>query len=172
MTRVFITGMSGTGTSTVIRRLIDLGYNAVDLDEPPWSTYDDTGDWVWQEDEVRRLLDRTDADLLFVSGCPTNQTKFYDRFDWIVLLSAPKEVIIERVLTRTSNEYGKRPGELEEILRNLEAVEPRLRRVATFEIDTRTPVDEVVATLLARLGLRAPDITQPPERVANRRLLE
>lgn len=43
-------------------------------------------------------------------------------------------------------------AELEEILANLESAEPRLRRVATFEVDTRGPVDEVVATILERLA--------------------
>jgi dephospho-CoA kinase len=78
--------------------------------------------------------------------------KFYDRFDHIVLLSAPREVIVERVRSRTNNDYGKRPGELDEILENLETVEPRLRRVASFEVDTRAPVDDVVATILDRVG--------------------
>lgn len=161
---VFITGMSGTGTSSVIRRLSELAYTAVDLDEPPWSEYDITGDWIWREDDVRRLLDRTVSDLLFVSGCPTNQAKFYDRFDFIVLLSAPQDVIIERVLTRTTNDYGKRPGELEEILSNLENVEPLLRRAATFEIDTQAPIDDVVALLLEKVGVPAgsPGRRPPP----------
>jgi shikimate kinase len=144
--------MSGTGTSTVTGRLAELGYRAFDLDEPHWSEHDESGDWIWREDRVRRLLDEDDHDLLFVSGCPTNQVKFYDRFDHIVLLSAPREVIVERVRSRTNNDYGKRPGELDEILENLETVEPRLRRVASFEVDTRAPVDDVVATILDRVG--------------------
>lgn len=152
MTRVFLTGMSGTGTSTVTYRLAELGYRAFDLDEPHWSERDEDGDWIWREERVRRLLDERDHELLFVSGCPSNQVKFYDRFDYIVLLSAPRDVIVERVRSRASNDYGKRPGELEEILENLETVEPRLRRVASFEIDTRAPVDDVVAMILERVG--------------------
>lgn len=152
MTRVFLTGMSGTGTSTVTLRLAQLGYRAIDLDEPDWSEHDQAGDWIWREDRVRRLLDEDDREWLFVSGCPTNQVKFYDRFDHIILLSAPRDVIVERVLSRTNNDYGKRPGELEEILKNMEEIEPRLRRVASFEIDTRAPVDDVVKMILDRVG--------------------
>lgn len=44
MKRVLLTGMSGTGTSSIIDRLVALGYRAVDLDGPLWSTYDETGD--------------------------------------------------------------------------------------------------------------------------------
>jgi hypothetical protein len=39
-----------------------------------------------------------------------------------------------------------------EILENLETVEPRLRRAASFEVDTRAPVDDVVAMILDRVG--------------------
>lgn len=53
------------------------------------------------------------------------------------------------IRSRTTNDYGKRPGEMPEILENLETVEPRLRRVATREIDTRECVDAVVARILA-----------------------
>src|SRR5690606_17519881 len=66
MKRVLLTGMSGTGKSSVVDRLVTLGYRAVDLDGPLWSTYDDSGDWIWQEDRVRALLDDETGDLLFV----------------------------------------------------------------------------------------------------------
>ena len=147
MAVIFITGMSGTGTSTLIERLKEAGYHAVDLDEPPWSKYDDEGDWIWKEPRVEELLDQT-SELLFVSGCPTNQTKFYDRFDLIILLSAPTAVIKTRLRTRTNNSYGKSPEELAEVLGNVETVEPLLRNVADHEIDTTIPVEEVVEEVL------------------------
>ena len=37
MKRVLITGMSGTGKSTVIAELAARGYKAVDVDEPEFS---------------------------------------------------------------------------------------------------------------------------------------
>jgi shikimate kinase len=55
MKRVFLTGMSGTGKSTVTGRLAALGYKAVDLDEPTWSMYDDEADWIWREERVEQL---------------------------------------------------------------------------------------------------------------------
>jgi hypothetical protein len=75
--------------------------------------------------------------------------KFYGQFDEIVLLSAPADVIIDRVETRTTNPFGKRPEEMERILDNLAHVEPLLRNIATHEIDASAPlagvVDEIVA---------------------------
>jgi len=146
--RVLLTGMSGTGKSTVIRRLSELGYKAVDLDDPMWSEYDHEADWVWREDLVQRLLADADGELLFVSGCATNQVKFHPQFDEIILLSAPADVLIARLQSRTNNAYGKRPEELEEVLGYLDTVEPRLRRVAGHEIVTTAPLEQVVSTIL------------------------
>jgi dephospho-CoA kinase len=146
--RILLTGMSGTGKSTVIGELLARGYPAVDMDEPGWSEYAPDGDWIWREERVQDFLSREDSRAIFVSGCATNQAKFYPQFDEIVLLSAPATVLVERLATRTNNPYGKRPDELAAVLRNLETVEPLLRRRAGHEIDTRAPLDQVVAAVL------------------------
>lgn len=52
---------------------------------------------VWREDRIEALLDGHDEGVLFISGCVSNQGKFYPRFDAVVLLSAPANVILERV---------------------------------------------------------------------------
>ena len=162
MKRILVTGMSGTGKSSVIAELIARGYKAVDADSPAYSEWvevsGDTSalgspewgarDRVWREDRMQTLLSTEDADLLFVSGCAANMGKFLPQFDHVVLLSAPAEVIVERLATRTTNAYGKRPDEVARTLELIETIEPRLRRVAGHEIDTSASLDEVVANLL------------------------
>jgi len=102
---------------------------------------------VWLEDRIEALLDGHDDGVLFVSGCVSNQGKFYPRFDAVVLLSAPVEVIVERVAGRESNTFGKRAAERERILDDLASVEPLLRAGATAEINTRAALEEVVDEL-------------------------
>lgn len=149
---ILLTGMSGTGKSTVIKQLAARGYKTVDMDEPGWSEYAPDGEWVWREDRVHDLFaSLRDDDVLFLSGCAVNQVKFYPQFDKIVLLSAPAAVIVERLRTRTNNPYGKHPDELAATLENLETVEPLLRKGANHEIDTHAPLDEIVAAVLRLL---------------------
>jgi hypothetical protein len=78
-----------------------------------------------------------------------NQGKYYERFDAIVLLSAPAGVILDRIATRTTNDYGKASAERELVLYHLETVEPLLRAGCTHELDATRPLDEVVADLIA-----------------------
>jgi shikimate kinase len=158
--RVFLTGMSGTGKSTVISALAARGYKAVDTDYGGWSELVDLPpssgqsgvvgkqDWLWREDRIARLLSTEDADVLFISGGASNQGKFYPQFDHIVLLSAPAAVMKERLASRTNNPYGKDPDELARVLALKETVEPILRRVADLEIDTSVPLDQVVEKIL------------------------
>ena len=151
MKRVLLTGMSGTGKSTVLGKLGALGYKTVDTDYGDWHEWvivDGEPDWVWREDRIRRLLSTEDAELLFVSGTVSNQGKFFPQFDHVILLSAPAPVIIERLPARTNNPYGKHPDELAQILGHLQTVEPLLRRRASLEVDTRVPVDQVVEAIL------------------------
>ena len=120
---------------------------AIDGDDG-WSERGPDGDWIWREEGLQRLLSTEDGEVLFFSGCATNQGKFYPQFDHIILLSAPAPVIVERLLTRTSNTYGKDPEELALVLQHLQTVEPLLRKGAAHEIDTSAPLDQVVESIL------------------------
>jgi broad-specificity NMP kinase len=157
--RVLITGMSGTGKSSVISALAERGYKAIDTDygdffvlvesdEATRLKFGGDKEWRWREDRISALLDEEDAETLFVCGTASNQTKFYPRFDRIVMLTAPDVVILERMATRSNNPYGQDPADRERQLALKPIVEPMLRRAAHAVIDTTAPLDVVVASVL------------------------
>jgi shikimate kinase len=168
--RVLLTGMSGVGKSTLVHELSSMGYKAVDLDSEEWSEWgavdrdedpamvgtpvEPDRDWVWREDRVRRLLGTEDTDLLFVSGCASNMGTFRASFDHQILLTAPREVIVQRLASRTANDYGKEPEELARVMDLIDIVEPLLRSSADHVIDTAAPLPMVVARVL---GIARPD---------------
>src|SRR6476619_1521221 len=151
MTSTLVTGMSGTGKSTVLRALGDRGHDVVDTDSDAWSRWvtlpDGTRDWVWREPEIERLLAGADGRTLFVAGCKSNQGIFYPLFDAVVLLTAPVDVLLERIEQRDDNPYGKSSGERALVLHHVATIEPLLRRSATHVLDTDAPLSVVVARL-------------------------
>ena len=151
MKRVLLTGMSGTGKSSVIGELAALGYQAIDTDDG-WCEPLPDGRQRWREDAIAALLDAEDADVVFIAGCEENQTRFHSRFDLIILLSAPAQTMIERLAARTGNPYGKARSDMDRILGDLAAVEPLLRRAADYEIRTTIPLADVVAKVLHLAG--------------------
>jgi dephospho-CoA kinase len=151
--------MSATGKSSVITALAALGHKAVDLDSSEyshWITVDATDtltpepgrDWVWQEDRVKELLSNEDAGELFVSGCAENMGQFLPQFDHVILLSAPPAILVQRLTTRTNNSFGKQPHEVAQVLALQKSIEPLLRKLAGHEIDTSSPLNDVVGQVL------------------------
>lgn len=156
--KILITGLSGTGKSAALHALGELGYRVVDTDEPGWREYrahaepiDELhlGEWLLVVERMTALLDSADGQSLFVSACAANQSIFHDRFDAIVLLSAPAEVILDRVARRTTNDYGKNALERAMILDDLAHIEPRLRASCSNELDASRPLEAVVTDLVA-----------------------
>ena len=146
-----MTGMSGTGKSSALVELGRRGFRVVDTDSPAWSEWAQD-EWLWREDRIADLLAVQGERPLFVSGCMSNQGKFYDRFDAVVLLSAPAEVILDRIERRTTNDYGKTTAERALVLHHLATVEPRLRATCTHEVDASRPLEDVVDALAGIAG--------------------
>ncbi|MDX6303010.1 MAG: hypothetical protein QOF53_4224 [Nocardioidaceae bacterium] len=137
MARVLLTGMSGTGKTTVLGELRRRGHLTVDTDYNAWVLPDRT----WDRPRMDELLAAHPA--VVVSGTVENQGEFYDRFEHVVLLSAPVDVLLDRVRRRTENPYGRTAEQRAEIEEYVETVEPLLRAGSTLELDARRPVGDL-----------------------------
>lgn len=154
MTRILITGMSGTGKSTVLRLLQQLGFKTVETDETGWCVPED-GDWsqpdeMWILDEARitALLDEHLDRHLFVSATRANQGTFYDRFEHVVVLRAPLNVMLTRVQSRSSNPFGSTIEQRRKIEFDTNETEPLLIRTADLVIDTSVETPKQIADRL------------------------
>jgi shikimate kinase len=125
------------------------GHVTLDTDYDGWELPDRT----WDEQRMDRFL-QSHLDVV-VSGTVQNQGRFYDRFQHVVLLSAPLHVLIERVRSRTNNPYGKTPGQQAEIAHYLATVEPLLRFRASLELDGQRRVSDLADVIVQLLS-------QPP----------
>jgi dephospho-CoA kinase len=148
--RVLLTGMSGAGKSSLVRELRSRGYAAVDADDDGFSEARADGRWGWRADLVADLLAQDSGRPLFFAGCSEEQGAL--PFDYRVLLTAPKPVLIERLRTRTGNAYGRSDVELAQVLADLEEVEPLLRRSADLVLTTTVPPPQVADTLIEHIA--------------------
>lgn len=139
--------MSGAGKSTLLDELERRGHRTVDTDYGGW-TAGSGGPWL--ADQMAHLL-QTHHDVV-VAGTAENQADFYDRFDHIILLSAPLDVLLHRVRHRTNNPYGNSSHEREAICRHVAEVEPLLRRGADIELDGRRQIQELADAIEPLIG--------------------
>ena len=155
--RVLITGVSGTGKSSLVRELRSRRYNAYDADDDGFTTPLPDGTWCWRSALVQSLFDQHGDGLLFFAGCSDEQTQF--DFDFKVLLTAPVDVILERLRTRTTNSFGKPPAERDRVLADMAWVLPVLKAAANLVVDTTRPVAELADAVVNALPTR--DSTNP-----------
>lgn len=144
---ILVTGMAGVGKSTVLTHLARRGFTTADTDDGGWIHVVD-GEPLWREPLIAALLDRPRHQTLFVAGAVANQVGFYDRFDAIMLLSAPIAVVFDRLARRTNNPFGKSEADRQRVAADILDVEPLLRQAATHEIITTRPLAEVVDTMI------------------------
>jgi dephospho-CoA kinase len=143
---LLITGMSGTGKSSLVLELRNRGYAAYDADDDGFSEPRAEGRWGWRAARVAELLAEQHDQLLFFAGCSEEQAEL--PFDYRVLLTAPERVLVERLRLRTNNSYGKDHDELAQVLADRAEIEPQLRRSADLVLSTTEPPASVADELL------------------------
>ena len=148
---VLLTGMSGTGKSTLIAELRRRGHTAHDADDDGFSEPRDDGRWGWRADRVAALLAKPQDGPAFFAGCSEEQADL--AFDVRVLLTAPEPVLVERLRARGG--YGSGEHELAQVLGDRAEVEPLLRRSADLVLDTPVPPAELADAVLQFLAGRA-----------------
>jgi shikimate kinase len=147
--RVLLTGMSGTGKSTVVRELRRRGHTAFDADDDGFSEPRGAGRWGWRHERVEALLSRHDDGVVFFSGCSEEQAQV--RFDARILLTVPEGVLVERLRSRATNPYGNTEVERDQILTDRAEVEPLLRRSADLVLDATAAPSALADAIVAHV---------------------
>lgn len=169
MPLVWVTGNSGVGKSTVCALLKDLGELAIDADWEDYNRWVDRASgqvvadppypvpagwlerfaWKISRAEVKALAARMHDQTAFLCGSAENEADVWDLFDLVVCLVVDSETLRDRLLTRTTNAFGKHPEELAAALGCNDGAESAYRRLGATIIDGRQPPAEVADAILA-----------------------
>ncbi|MBI3335917.1 MAG: AAA family ATPase, partial [Candidatus Portnoybacteria bacterium] len=135
MPKIYITGVSGTGKSTLAKELNRLGIFAIDMDTVEglchWRnkktgerTYYYSGigrdwieahEWLCDIEKLKKLLKKDG--LVAVLGLASNQDEYLNLFDKVFLLHCGEKTFLHRLNTRKGkDEFARDPSEQEHIL--------------------------------------------------------
>ncbi len=166
MKKSYITGVSGTGKSTLAEEFGKRGFNAIDLDDGfcAWRNiktnkeanikdktkpgFYDENDWYCDLKRLHDFIDRQ-KETIFVFGASANQDRFLSVFDKIFLLKCSPETFSKRMDLRTNHRYGKLPAERENELRWFEEFNNHVIEKGASIIDAENPVTQVADEILA-----------------------
>lgn len=170
MARYLVTGVAGTGKTSVAEELRNRGYAAFDADAG-FSYYQDkqTGErfdrpdepsfaWyarherIFDEAVLESLFKDYEGELIFICSITANQSKYYSQFDKIFLLTADNQTIMQRLKMRTNSDFGKHPVDLHRVLSGRPDFDDSVRAAGAIEIDSTRPLDKVIDQILGHLN--------------------
>lgn len=171
MQKILITGIQGSGKTTVAAELTRKGYPTIDSDDishwvdengnpltekrsaNPSDTWLRTHAWVWDQVKLHECLNQTLNHPLLLCGISWDQDQYYDLFDKIVLLHLDESTVRQRLLTRDNGSvFGKQPHELHLILERLEPFQQRAKTAGAVVIDAREPRETVVRQIIRAIS--------------------
>lgn len=168
MPLVWVTGVSGSGKSSVFEILKEQGRIAVDSDREGFSQWVHRltgepavnqpypapagwlGDFGWKvrPEAVQSLAASLASGVGFLCGGFENDADVWPLFDRVVCLVVDETTLRERLASRTTNHFGKRPEELHAALRWRVVVEDQYRDRGAAIIDAAQSLDVVAAQVV------------------------
>jgi broad-specificity NMP kinase len=171
---IYITGISGTGKSTIRHELKKRGYAAYDTDEDKFRAWynkstderaKDQKAWVdtdteWRKqywlkierpkvEELARSADNEEQPV-FLCGTTPNDNDVWDLFDKVISLSISNQELTKRLAGRTNNDYGKHPDDLSDILGWNKDIDERMASYGAIIVNAERPLSEVVDEIISK----------------------
>jgi dephospho-CoA kinase len=171
MALIYITGNAGVGKSTICKEFQKRGYDAHDIDEDGITAWYDkiTGEQVnWPRDasgrskewfdkhafkmvpaRIQQFAKAAKNKTIFLCGQSIHDHEIWDLFDQIIYMAVDKQTLKNRLATRTTNEFGKTPAELEHILAVHDSFQEKHEEHGAITIDAGKSLGEIVDKILS-----------------------
>jgi len=170
MRKIFVTGMSGTGKSTLTKEFEKRNIPAFDIDQIIGSCnwYDKTTgkqedyytglgkewlynhEWICDFDWIRKRVESyPNEKMVIVAGSTTNQKSFLDYFDQIFLLQLDNETLKDRLTHRTTNDFAQDKSEQEYIIETKDDFEKDMINYGAIVLPATLPT-ETLADMIVK----------------------
>jgi hypothetical protein len=169
---ILVTGVSGSGKSALSRELVRRDEQAVSLDaadglcrwrdragrsvdrpDQPDLAWLRRHSWCWDTDVLDRMVAAerdSGVPRSFLCGSAANQDDFTDRFDVVVMLDIPVDVMLSRLdNTSRGNDFGRVGATRLQLIDRFASNRKALRLTADHIIDATAPIDQIADTLCA-----------------------
>jgi adenylate kinase family enzyme len=169
----FVTGLAGSGKSSICKELKSRGYEAYDTDDDGFSKWQDikTGHihpkstvkkedrtveflknhrWNAPKQEVAALATRASDKPIFLCGVADNTKELLQLFDKVLALTIDDKTLTYRLQTRTDNDWGKQPHELRSTLEQNRLSKAFYKKNGYIIIDATQPFSSVVDEILTK----------------------
>ncbi|CAN5632011.1 AAA family ATPase [soil metagenome] len=166
----YVTGISGAGKTQVRKELSKQGYLAFDGDEnglTGWQEKDtdkfvksservagpsgsliELYDWSMSRERLVELVKASKDRKVFICGTASNRYELWDMFEKVFCLSIDKKTLVHRLTTRTNNDFGKDPKDLEDVISWHKLSEQTDVDAGAILIDATKPVENVVDEIM------------------------
>jgi dephospho-CoA kinase len=174
MALYYITGISGSGKSSVRNELLKRGYEVLGTDEDALAYFyhNETGEAIkndvsseertpeWRKNHTWKLLRSTVEDLVpeaqnetvFLCGTTANDAdEFWDLFTKVFALTINEDVLRDRIITRTTNDFGKSSHEMASVMEWQRTAEADYKKLGAVIIDATQPINQVVDDILIQI---------------------
>ncbi len=173
MSLIYVRGISGSGKSAVYNELKARGFEAYGTDEDGISAFYDnetnkllvnppieaevrTPEWrsryTWKmtRKTVERLASQSKGKLFFLCGVAANDNEVWDLFSGVIALVIDDATLKHRIATRTNNNFGKVPHELEAIFEWQGSAEKSYKKFGVTMVDATRPIPTVVDDVVSK----------------------
>ena len=167
--KTLITGIAGTGKSTIVQELNKHGVEAIDLHDIPnlffWEDirtkqvveYSKNHPLDWFEnverlcniDMLKNILNQYENIVMAGTTGGPNQKEFLSLFDKIILLQTNPETLIYRMETRNNKSgFGKTKAEQEDNIKWQKEFDPQLLSYGAIPVNTEGLIDDVIEKII------------------------
>lgn len=176
MALFLVGGTAGTGKSQVCFALKQRGYEAYDTDDDGLARWqhNQTGyihpkssvkphqrtaeflaehSWSVPREHVEELARQASSKPIFICGSLANEDELHDLFEKVFALYVDDETLKHRLATRTTNDWGKQPHELQQTLEDHQKAYKNHEQKGDIIIDATKPLNAVVNDILAKAGI-------------------